>query len=94
MLLGKFKISGHSMEPFFLNNQTVLISSIPFLFSKPKNGEVVVFEHKNKKYIKRITKLSNNRYFLEGYNKKDSLDSKKIGWIEGKNIIGKIVFKI
>lgn len=93
MLLGKFKITGHSMEPFILNNQTVLASSIPFIFSKPKIGDVVVFKVDDRIFIKRVKEIKNQKFFLEGDNKKDSLGSKKIGWISGKKILGKIVFK-
>lgn len=89
------------MEPFLKNGQTVLASSIPFLFSKLKSGDIVVFKYKNKVFIKRIakvkptfTKVSVGKYFLEGDNRKDSLDSKKIGWIDRKDIIGKVVYKI
>lgn len=81
------------MEPFLLNNQAVLVSSIPFIFSKPKIGDVVVFKVDDKIYIKRIKEIKSQKFFLIGDNKKDSLDSKKIGWIDKKNILGKIFFK-
>ncbi len=67
------------MEPFLLNSQTVLASSIPFIFSKPKVGDVVAFRHQNKHFIKRIAKIKGDTYFLEGDNKEDSFDSKKFG---------------
>ena len=79
------------MEPFLLNNQTVLASSVPSIFLKPKVGDVVVFKYKSKTYIKRIRKVKNSKYFLIGDNKKDSLDSNRIGWIERKDIIGKMI---
>ncbi len=94
MLLAKFKITGHSMEPNLLNNQVVLVSSIPLIFLKPRVGDVAVFKYKNKTYIKRITKINSYKYFLEGDNKKDSSDSKKFGWINKKDIIGKVIHKI
>jgi len=88
------------MESFLLNNQTVLASSPPFIFSKPKVGDVVVFKVDNIIYIKRVKEIYTSpslrgasRYFLEGDNKEDSLDSRKIGWISRKQILGKIVFK-
>lgn len=88
------------MEPSLLNNQTVLTSSVPFIFSKPKVGDVVVFKVDNKIYIKRVKEISTSprlrgarKYFLIGDNKEDSLDSKRIGWISRKQILGKIVFK-
>ena len=78
------------MEPFLLNNQTVLASSVPFIFSKPKIGDVVAFRYQNKHFIKRISKIKDDSYFLEGDNKEDSLDSRKIGWAKREDIIGKL----
>ncbi len=82
------------MEPNLLNNQTVLASSIPFIFSKPKNGDLVVFKVDNRIYVKRVKEIKNQKFFLIGDNKKDSLDSKKFGWIAKKDIIGKVIHKI
>jgi len=82
------------MEPFLLDGHAVLASSIPFIFSKPKIGEVVVFIYQKKSYIKRITNLKVDKFFLTGDNRKDSLDSKKMGWISKKDIIGKVIYKI
>lgn len=81
------------MEPFLKEGQVVLVSSCPFILSKPKVRDVVVFKHENKFYIKRIKKKRDDKYFLEGDNSKDSLDSKKLGWIEKKDIIGKVILK-
>ncbi len=78
------------MEPFLRNNDMVLASSVPFLFSKPKVGDVVVFKYRNKFFVKRITKLNGSKYFLKGDNIKDSFDSRKFGCLERKMILGKI----
>lgn len=92
-LLGKFKISGHSMEPAIENGQEILVSSLPFLFSKPKTGDMIAFSFARpgltKLAVKRIKKINGNKYLIEGDNKSDS---KKFGWIERKNIIGKVVY--
>lgn len=84
------------MEPFIKNGQTVLASSIPYLFSKPKINDIVAFKEKNtgKIFIKRIIKNNGNKYFMKGDNKKDSVDSQEIGWVLRKEIVGKVIFKI
>ncbi len=94
MLLSRFKIVGHSMSPKFRENDNVLVSSLPFLFSSPKKGDVVVFEKFNRLYIKRIKKLKEEMYFLVGDNKKDSQDSRRFGSVSRQQIRGKVIIKI
>lgn len=90
MLLWRFKIQGHSMEPNIKNGSQVLTSSIPFIFSKPKIGNVVAFNKGNKVFIKRIKKIENNKYFAAGDNQKDSVDL----WIKKDDIIGKVIINL
>jgi len=87
------RISGHSMEPTIKNGSVVVISNILFMFKTPKEKDIIAFKNKDKVFIKRISKINNGKYFLEGDNKNDSLDSRKIGLIEGKDIIGKVILK-
>lgn len=105
LLLSRFIVFGHSMEPNILRGQTVLVSLIPYLFSKPKINDIVAFiPHRNgtgfkekntgKIFIKRIVKNNGNKYFMKGDNKKDSVDSQEIGWVLRKEIVGKVIFKI
>lgn len=95
MLLSKFTIKGHSMEPFIGQNDTVLVSSIPYFFKDPKVKDIIVFRKKSDKYfIKRITKIKNGKYFVRGDNKKDSLDSRKLGLVQRSQIIAKFIYKI
>ncbi len=82
------------MEPSLLNTQIVFASSAPFIFSKPKVGDIVVFKVDDRIYIKRVKEIKNQRFSLNGDNKKDSLDSKEIGWINKEDIIGKVIYKI
>ncbi len=94
MLLSRFKIVGHSMAPKLSENDSVLVSSIPFMLAKPKKGDVVVFEKYNRLYIKRIGKIKDEKYFLVGDNKKDSEDSRRFGSVERTQIRGKVIYKI
>jgi len=106
MLLARFLIAGHSMEPTLKNGSFVLVSSIPYLFAKPKVRDIIAFKKrpafakasagKEKIFIKRIAKInlstsSGEKCFVKGDNKKDSLE---IGWIDKKEILGKVIAKI
>lgn len=95
MLLGRFRIYGHSMESTLPHGTTVLVSGIPYLFSLPKRGDIVAFFDKKsgKTFIKRIERVDGERYFLRGDNKGDSFDSRRFGWVDKKNILGKVLCK-
>lgn len=79
------------MTPSFIPGNIVTASAIPYLFSKPKIGDVVLFKHDGKIMLKRIREIENNKLSLKGDNKKDSLDP---GFIFTKNVWGKVMFKI
>lgn len=91
MILGKFRIVGHSMSPGIAEGKEVLVSSIPYLLFEPKVGDVGAFKKGNKVFIKRIKKVKKDKYCLIGDNEKDSLDSRNFGSIDKKNIIGKVI---
>jgi len=96
MLLSYFVIVGHSMEPSFKNGSFALVSSIPYLFIKPKVGDIIAFKKEDKIFIKRIAKINppaggGKKYFVKGDNNKDSLET---GWINKKEILGKVIAKI
>ncbi|MEK7516936.1 MAG: S26 family signal peptidase [Patescibacteria group bacterium] len=88
----RFVIHGHSMEPTIKNGQTVLVSSIPYLFSKPKIGDIVAFGKEGRVFIKRIARIENGKYFMRGDNSRDSIDSRQIGWIGKKEIVGRVIY--
>ncbi len=91
MLLSVFRVLGHSMEPTIFQGHVVITSGIPYLFNTPTIGDIVVFRKEGKMLIKRIEKKNREKYFLTGDNKNDSLDSRKIGWVERKDIVGKVI---
>ena len=79
------------MTPFLKAGDTVLV----FKFLKPKVGDIVVFKFADQKfYIKRISKIKKHQYYLKGDNSKKSIDSREMGWIYKKDIIGKVIYKI
>jgi nickel-type superoxide dismutase maturation protease len=95
LFLARFKINGHSMEPQIKNGEQVLVSNLPFLFKNPRVSDIVAFKDSlNKVLIKRIKRISKQGYFVEGDNKNDSLDSRRLGEIQQQQIIGKVILKL
>lgn len=82
------------MQPKYQEDDSVIVSSLPFLFGNPKKGDVIVFEKFNKIYLKRVKKIKDGKYFLVGDNKKDSQDSRRFGSVSFNQIKGKVIFKI
>lgn len=80
------------MIPTFKSGDEVLVNRLSYFLSKPKIGDLVVSK-KEKYIIKRIKKIDGDRFFVEGDNKKESTDSRKFGWINKKEIVGKVIFK-
>lgn len=93
MLLSRARVVCYSMEPTLKHNQTVIVSSIPYFFSKPKIGDIVILQHE-RYIIKRISKIKQEKIFVEGDNAKESTDSRNFGWIDKKEILGKVILKI
>jgi len=81
------------MNSTFKSGDAVLVNRLSYIFSKPKIGDIVVLK-KEKYIIKRIAKIRKEQVFLLGDNKKESSDSRVFGWINKKEIVGKVIFKI
>lgn len=77
------------MQPFLKAGSRVLSLNC---FYKLKLNDLVVARVNNRLIIKRITKMNHDKLFLEGDNRSESTDSKQFGWVNKKNIIGKVIF--
>ena len=64
--------------------------------SKPKPGQIVIFNHpfKNKNLIKRVNLVNNNNIEVFGDNIEISEDSNKFGLVQNEKIIGIVTSKI
>lgn len=87
-----FRVRGESMLPTFPPN-TILVGAARYII-KPKPGMPVVFRLHKKLYIKRLKKISEQGYWLEGDNSANSTDSRIFGAVEGKDIMATIVFRV
>lgn len=83
-----FRVSGHSMLPTLNPGDRIVASSIPYFFSKPKIGDIVLFKYRDKIMIKRIKKFDNKKIFVKGDNSRDSLKIEPIG---RNQILGKVI---
>ncbi|HMD88104.1 MAG TPA: S26 family signal peptidase [Anaerolineaceae bacterium] len=90
------KVSGVSLEPDYQDGDFVLISKIPIIFKYVRAGDVIVFHHEvYGTLIKRIARLvsDQNGYYVLGTHR-DSIDSRLIGTIATKDVLGKVIWHI
>jgi len=93
LLFSRFKISGHSMEPILRDGEQVIATNLPLFFRMLKINDIIVFKKYGKFFVKKISKITKDQYFVIGENKNDSLDSRKFGLVSFKDILGKVIFK-
>jgi nickel-type superoxide dismutase maturation protease len=96
IILNKYVIQGSSMSPTFSPGDTVVASSLPYLLTKLKCGDIIVCtDPRNERIlIKRIARIRKDEYFVVGDNKAASTDSRQFGFIQRKDIIGKVLYKL
>ncbi|MDQ7046527.1 MAG: S24/S26 family peptidase [Sulfurovum sp.] len=87
-----FKISGDSLYPFYKNGERVVCRKI-FVHTKIHIDDTIVFEKESYGLmIKRVTKIIDNTYFVEGTTP-HSIDSRNFGSLNFKEITHKVLFK-
>lgn len=82
------------MEPLFIDGDKILTTNIFYLFKSPQINDIVVFKEIDKIFVKRITKIKDDKYFVSGDNQSDSLDSRDFGEISKSQILGKYIYKL
>lgn len=92
--LFRVTVKENSMKPFLKNGDTIV--ALKYILKKPTVGDVVIFKHTTPPhiFIKRIIKILKGKVWVEGDNKKESIDSRKFGYIKRNQIFGRMVFKI
>lgn len=92
ILLHKLQVDGTSMEPTFKRGDLILVSGLPYLFSRPKVNDLVVFKHEGGLLVKRISKISSGNYFVTSDNKKHGMDSRVFGWLSKAQLLGRVIY--
>lgn len=90
----KFEIDGKSMEPKFKKGEIIFVNRFFYFFKNPKIKDIVALKdplNKARYIIKYISKIKREKYFVLGFNLKNSIDSRSFGWVEKKYIIGKVI---
>lgn len=85
-------VMGSSMHPTYKENQRLIVLNI--IFVKLHIKDVIVFYEPIRKRIlvKRVTKMQQNKFFVEGDNPNKSTDSNQFGWVDKKNVLAKVIY--
>ena len=78
------EISGHSMEPALKEKQRVWL----FRWALPSVGQIDAFRKDGKLFVKRVSKISGDKFYFEGDNRADSLH---VGWVLKKDVEGRVL---
>lgn len=90
------KVSGNSLLPRYREGDFVLITKIPLLFNRLKQGNIIVFKHPIYgtmiKEVNHIDKDGDQIYVIGTHD--FSVDSREFGPISKKNLIGKVIWHV
>lgn len=80
----------------FHEGNLVLVNRMSYIWRKPKVGDVVAVVHPKQKIpiIKRIEKMTEDGVIIKGDNREQSTDSRQLGVIPRKFLIGKVVARL
>jgi len=83
------------MEPSYKEGKRVLVQKKWFFCTMNIGDAIVLQDPRNGKLIiKRIhRKKDKKEYFVLGDNAKESTDSREFGWVEWRNILGKVMIQ-
>ena len=95
-MLKVLRVVGESLAPEITEGDFVVLLKIPFSFNFIKPGSVVAFYNPDHGVlIKRVAQVDNgkDRFFVLGTNDL-SLDSRRLGWIDHADLVGKVIWHI
>ncbi|HEY5268106.1 MAG TPA: S26 family signal peptidase [Candidatus Saccharimonadales bacterium] len=90
LAIGIRRVIGNSMSPYLNDGRLIIVSRS----KKYKVGDVVGFRFDSQILIKRVSRVKDSSFYVLGDNSNNSLDSRKLGWIDSKNITFKLRFRL
>ncbi len=95
-MLRVIRVTGESLSPEYREGDFVLVTTIPFFLNRIRVGDTIVFQYPELGLmIKIVTALgpADGEYLVSGTHAL-SMDSRKIGPISRKAVIGKVIWQI
>jgi phage repressor protein C with HTH and peptisase S24 domain len=90
---GLVAVAGESMEPTFLNGDWLLVIWGAGL--KATNAVVIEREDRPGVFlVKRILRIENGKYWVEGDNKNQSTDSRIWGTLDEKEVVARVILRV
>ena len=86
-----YKVAERSMEPAIKEGSYLVVNC---WYRKVAAKEIVVLRANGMVMVKRIDRIEGSRIFVVGDNRESSMDSRKLGWMDRKDIVGKLIVVI
>lgn len=89
---GSVAVAGDSMAPTYISGDWLMIR----WGGGYKTGQIVVVEREDRPgvfLIKRLVRIEDGKFWVEGDNKTSSTDSRQWGAISSGEILGKVLFR-
>jgi phage repressor protein C with HTH and peptisase S24 domain len=92
-MLKVLKVSGQSLEPLYQDGDFVLISKIPILFRRLRQGDEIVFKQRGYgTMIKIVERIEGEAIYVLGLHAL-SVDSRNFGPITAQSVVGKVIWR-
>ena len=89
---GSVAVAGDSMAPTYISGDWLIVR----WGGRYKVGEVVLVEREDRPgvfLVKRLVRIDDGEFWVQGDNKSSSTDSRQWGAITSKEVLGKVVFR-
>jgi signal peptidase I len=95
-MLKFLRVTGNSLLPVHQDGDFVLVSKIPYLFSKSKQGDIVAFRHEAYgTMIKQVQSVSSEKDEIHVTGtQENSIDSRQFGPITKGDVLGKVIWHV